>query len=270
MFDNWSGFGVQSGSKNQPNSEYLNKIRHHFPSQEGCYQQLENIILAERTAKKSEFLNKWQDVTNQYRLPMTKESLLIALGASSGKTNRLTGEGIRIKVKGETLFYDSFDLNFRKLKHLDWQIKYNPNNLEEAIAISPNGEYRFELEPKYTQPMALAEQNQTDVEQRVRVNNYNKELTSYIIEERQKNNAILEPLFENPLLNDTLAKHLLVDSQGQHKNQRNHEKNTLAAAEKLLLRQEKVIKKTAEKTWQDEQDEYIKSKLDLNKYANTL
>ena len=68
------------------------------------------------------------------------------------------------------------------------------------------------------------------------------------------------------MLNDTLTKHLLVDSNGQHKNQRNEQKSIQANAEKVLIKQEKAIKKVEEKTWQDEQNEYINQKVDLTKY----
>lgn len=266
MFDNWSGFGVQSGSLNQPNSEMLNKIRNHFPDEQGCRKQLETIIIAERSKKQADFIKKWGDLPSEHRLPMTKENFLLTFGATTGQTNRLTGEGLKIKINGQTIFYDNFDLDFRKQSHIDWQVRYNPANLKEAIAVSPNGEFRFELEQKYIQPMALAEQSEDDAFQRQRIKNFNSEVTDFITNERQRNQELLMPLFENPLLNDTLTKHLLVDSNGQHKNQRSHQKNLQANATKMLLRQEKAIKKQVEKTWLEEQNEYIKNKVDLNKY----
>lgn len=266
MFDNWSGFGIASGSKNQPNSEMLNKIRHYFPDEAGCRAQLETIIATERANKRPEYYTKWQEVSSELRLPMPKENFLLTLGQSSGHTNKLTGEGIKIKIAGETVFYDTFDLNFRKLKHIDWSIKYNPTNLDEAMAVSPNGEYRFMLEQKYIQPMALAQRSDDDAVALQRIKDHNKQTTSYIIGERQKNHEKLLPLWDNPLLDDTLAKHLLVDSRGQHKDQRNKPRNVIQAAEKIQIKQEKAIQKQADRTWQDEQDDYINQKIDLSQY----
>jgi hypothetical protein len=266
MFDNWSGFGMASGSKNQPNDEMLNKIRHSFPDEAGCRAQLESVITAERSKKQLDFITKWQDVSDEYRLPFSQENFLLALGAKTGNTNKLTGEGIRMKIEGQAVFYDSFDLNFRKLNHIDWQVLYNPNNLSEAMAISPNGDHRFLLEQKYVQPMAIAEQQEGDAMERQRIKNFNKTVTSFITDERQNNHEILQPLLQNPLLNDTLAKHLLVNSHGQHKDQRNEPKKLIANAEKVLKKQEKAIEKANQKTWQDEQNEYIKEKIDLTKY----
>ncbi|OWP85759.1 MULTISPECIES: hypothetical protein [Flavobacterium] len=267
LFDNWSGFGVASGSKNQPNDEMLNKIRHSFPDEAGCRSQLESIITTERAKKQMEFVAQWENVSTELRLPFAKENFLLTLGKTTGETNKLTGEGIKMKIDGTTVFYDSFDMNFRKLSHINWQIQYNPNDLNEAIAISPNGEYRFELERKYIQPMAIAEQTENDAMERQRIKNFNKVTTTYIIEERHKNDEVLQPLLQNPLLNDTLAKHLLTNSRGQHKDERNEPRKVIANAEKVLLKQENAIEKTNAKTWQEEQNEYINNKIDLTKYA---
>ncbi|MGZ9677443.1 hypothetical protein [Flavobacterium sp. GNP001] len=95
-----------------------------------------------------------------------------------------------------------------------------------------------------------------------RVNDYNKAAIQYITDERSENRDLLENLFENPLLSDTLAKHLIVDSRGQHKDQRNKQR----LGEKVLLKQEIKIEKQAEKTWQEEQNDYYQQKTDVNKY----
>jgi hypothetical protein len=47
--DNWSGHNV-NGSKNQPNSEMLNKLSKFFPDEQGR-QQLERIIETERAKR---------------------------------------------------------------------------------------------------------------------------------------------------------------------------------------------------------------------------
>ncbi|TYB69403.1 MULTISPECIES: hypothetical protein, partial [Bizionia] len=39
LLNNWSGHNVDSGSKNQPNDEYMNKIKKQFPDQLGCIKQ---------------------------------------------------------------------------------------------------------------------------------------------------------------------------------------------------------------------------------------
>ncbi|GIZ10250.1 hypothetical protein [Flavobacterium sp. UMI-01] len=264
MFDNWSGHNINSGSKNQPNSEMLNKLSKQFPDVHGCISQLEGIIQAERAKKVEEYVTNWQKVPEDMKLTMPQENFLLALGQSSGLTNRLTGSGLNATIDGVKRVYDSFELAFRKQAHQDWKVLYDPQNPQEVLAVSKDEKQRFMLEEKYLQAMAIDDRSEVDTEQLKRVNDFNKLAISYITDERQENANLLENLFENPRLNDTLAKHLLVDSRGQHKDQKNNER--LAQAEKVIIKQDKAIKKESAKAWQEKQNEYINNKIDLNNY----
>jgi hypothetical protein len=56
----------------------------------------------------------------------------------------------------------------------------------------------------------------------MRVEEYNRLMESHVSEQRAITSGTTRELFEsNPQLNDTLAKIVLVDSRGQHKNERN-------------------------------------------------
>lgn len=267
MFDNWSGHNVNSGSSNQPNDEMLNKLRHTFPDELGCRRQLESIIIAERQKKIEAFTQKWNEVSEEMRLPMDIENYLLTFGASTGHTNRLQHNGMNVTINGRKIIYDSYDLNFRKLSHLDWTIKYDTHNLDKVLALSSDGKYRFMLEEKYVQPMALAERSESDAIELSKVQNFNKTAVDYIINQRQDNRQALEELFQKPQLSDTLAKHLLIDSSGQHKDQRNAERiNITARTEKVLQKQEKAIKQEQDTNWRQVQTDYHTSKVNLNEY----
>ena len=262
LMDNWSGHNVNSGSKNQPNSEMLNKLSKFFPDEQGCRQQLERIIETERAKKVDEYLNNWQKVDEELKLPMPQENFLLALGKTSGQTNRLVGSGLNIKIEGSKQVYDSYELEFRKQAHQDWNVLFDPQNIDQVLAVSADSKHRFLLERKYVQAMALDDRGENDAMELKRVHDYNKAAIQYITDERSENRDLLENLFENPLLSDTLAKHLIVDSRGQHKDQRNKQR----LGEKVLLKQEIKIEKQAEKTWQEEQNDYYQQKTDVNKY----
>lgn len=268
LMDNWSGFGIASGSKNQPNSEMLNTLRHSFPDEMGCRKQLESIIATERSKKQKEYVENWQNVQDEYRLPMPTENYLLALGKTSGSTNRLEGSGLHTKIAGTKHTYDCFDLNFRHQSHQNWTILYDDNNLKEVLAVSKDQKYRFVLHEKYTQSMAIADHKEHDGEERRKVNEHNKTAIQYITNTRAENAEVLDKFFNsNPMLNDTLAKHLLVDSRGQHKDRRNSQRIG-NISKKLLEKQEVLIEQKVEKTWQDEQNDYIKSKININKYLH--
>ena len=59
---NWSGFGITSDKKKQPNADALNAYRKEFPDEAGCRMQIENIIEAERAAKRADYLKLWAEV----------------------------------------------------------------------------------------------------------------------------------------------------------------------------------------------------------------
>ncbi|WP_170244097.1 hypothetical protein, partial [Bizionia algoritergicola] len=94
-------------------------------------------------------------------------------------------------------------------------------------------------------------------------------VTNMIVDERANNSRILEPFMDQPQLNDTLAKHLISDSLGQHKNNKSRERlNAQNKATKLIESNNRKQAKTHEKSFLDEQLEYYSDKVDINEYLN--
>lgn len=266
LFDNWSGHNVDSGSNSQPNTEYLQKIKKYFPDRAGCESQIRSIIDQERAKKQAKYKASWESANPGNQI-MTTEAYLLTLGSTTGYTNRLTGEGLVMTISGQKHVFDSFDLNFRHAGHRDWNVMYDENDLSVVLAVSADGSERFILEEKYIQPMALAERTEDDAQQLKRVRDFNKTAVETIIEERANNARILEPLLSQPELNDTLAKHLLTDSLGQHKNHKSAER--IVAKNQALRIEEKIAKKEElkkSKTFLQQQQEYYESKIDVNEY----
>ncbi|HRS19655.1 MAG TPA: hypothetical protein P5243_09125, partial [Bacteroidales bacterium] len=65
---------------------------------------------------------------------------------------------------------------------------------------------------------------------------------------------------------NTLVKLMLVDSNGQHKDQRNA--NRLEAAQKLIEKTQIADKQREESDWHKQQSEYLKNKVNLETYIN--
>ena len=273
--DNWSGHNVNSGSASQPNSEYMNKIKNQFPDEQGCRQQLINAIEMDRAKKQKAYTAQWQFVSEAHKSELSLPMFLKYLGETTNYTNRLQGQGLMPTINGQQLAYDSFDINFRKLAHLDWAVSYDPQDLSKVLVTNANsrngklvevvGTYEFLLDQKHIQPMALAERNESDALKLTEVKNYNSNILEYITEERESNIQALENLFENPLLNDTLAKHLLTDSRGQHKDHKSDNRLN-AKAKEILEVQVNKDKKELASTWAEEQNEYNKSRTNINNY----
>lgn len=219
---NWSGFGITSDKKKQPNADALNAYRKEFPDEAGCRMQIKNIIEAERAAKRADYLKLWAEVPENRRLPLSTEQYLLNFGAETGYKNALEGSGLNVKLLGARRSYDCFDLRFRQYAHIRWNVKYDPDNLDQVLAVSDDGALRFMLESKYVQPMALVERTEGDAAKLARVKQYNTHLEDYAKGFIATADKRVEQLFaHNPQLDNPLARAVLCDSRGQHKDQRN-------------------------------------------------
>lgn len=226
LMPNWSGFGITSGKERQPNIEFLNKYRAEFPDFAGVCQQVTNIVNQERLMKVQRYLELWNKLPESEKIVMPRESYLLNYGETTGYTNMLMGSGLHPTINGIKMDYDCFDMAFRKHSTVRWEVRYDPDDLTHALAVSENQELRFMLEEKYVQPMALKDRKPGDSNQLQRVREYNKALETSITETRAITGSIVrETIDRNPEL-ETLKKLLIVDSRGQHKDQ-------LSAAKKI-------------------------------------
>ncbi|MGL5682665.1 MAG: hypothetical protein ACRDDZ_06345 [Marinifilaceae bacterium] len=230
LMPNWSGYGVTSRKENQPNMDALQKNKHLWPDQQGCADQLRKFVEMDRALKREEFMIGWGNVAEENKLKMSVSDYLMLFGETTGFTNKLEGQGVGVTLLGEKVWFDCFDLDFRNWGHKDFIIKYDPEDVTKVVAVVNEGSKtqpmegtkHFILERKHMQPMAVVEQTDEDRAQLKRVRDFNRIAETTIIAEQQKATELVEALFdEHPQLNDTLAKFLITDSRGQHKNQRN-------------------------------------------------
>lgn len=268
LLNNWSGYGIASGSKNQPNVEYINKTKKNFPTKQECYAQIEAIILTERSNKVAVYTENWLNTKEEFKQVMSFDNYLLNFGSQTGYTNKLKGDGLTLTIEGKKYTYDSFDVNFRHQASKEWIIKYDTNDLSQVLAVSTCGSERFILEEKYIQPMAIADRKEGDTDKLKEIRDFNKNVVDGIIEEQIENYQALDPFFEdNPKLERTMAKLLITDSLGQHKN--NKSKARLEASKMATKLKEKSAKKEQKqqtKTFAQEQDEYYKSKINVEDY----
>lgn len=217
-FNNWSGYGVTTDPKKQPNSEALNMIRHSFPDEEGVRKQIHLIIQYERQSKHEQFMKMLQNLPADRRLPLSKENYLLYFGATTGLTNAIEGSGLRPTLLGIKRDYDCWDVTFREHAGEKWQVRFDPDDMSEVLAVNADGSRRYMLKEKYVQPMALAERQPGDAEQLAAVNAFNKQLENRVTEQLALAYEKTEQLIaDNPRLDNILGRLLIVDSRGQHK-----------------------------------------------------
>lgn len=122
---------------------------------------------------------------------------------------------------GERHTYDCFDLEFRKHSHLRWNVKYDPDDMQQVLAVSDEGDLRFMLEEKHVQPMALADRRPGDAEQLQRVRDFNDELRRMVIEHDARATEIVrESLLQHPDLHNPYITGVLTDSRGRNKDRK--------------------------------------------------
>ena len=266
LMPNWSGFGITSGSSRQPNAEYLNKIRNSFPDEFGCCHQIMQIIEQERMATIEEYKAAFASMPDQDKKPIQLDEFLKLTGNTTGFTNRLSAAGLMVTIDGLKHEYDSFDTQFRRLAHIDWTVKYNPEDLTQVLAVSEEG-HSFLLTEKYVQPMALRDRKEGDADALKQIRQFNTTAKEVITEGMAEDYRQVEKLFaNNPQLNGTLAKLVLVDSNGQHKDNKSAQRLAPVKAQKVLAKQNKKIETEEQRSWAQQQDEYLNNKIDLNKY----
>ena len=164
----------------------------------------------------------WANVPQERRLPLSLDQYLLNFGAETGYKNALEGSGLNVKLLGARCSYDCFDPRFRQYAHVRWNVKYDPDNLDHVLAVNDDGTLRFLLESKYVQPMALVERTEGDAAELARVQRHNQQLEGYIKGQIAIAGEHVEQLFtHNPQLDNTLARAVLCDSRGQHKDRRN-------------------------------------------------
>ena len=220
-YGNWSGYGITARSESQPNMDWLNAHKRALPDREGVARQIIEMIDNERNLKRDRYIHGWMSTPEDKRLPMETTTYLMIFGEQTGYKNSLSGSGLNIKLLGERHTYDSFNLEFRKYSHLRWNVKYDPDDMHEVLAVSDEGDLRFLLEEKYVQPMALADRRPDDAKELERVKKFNNKLKSHIIEfNEQAREIVRDSLLLHPDFNNPYAKSLITDSKGQHKDRK--------------------------------------------------
>lgn len=249
---NWSGFGITSNKNLQPNSEFLNKHRHSFPTADECRQQLAAFVERERAEKREQYVALFAELPEERRLPLSNEQYLLTFGAETGYQNAIEGTGLRPTIGGIKRDYDCFNPKFREYAHVRWAVKYDPDNLDNVLAVNEDGSLRFMLERKHVQPMALAERVEGDSEQLARVHGFNKQLEENITERLALAQGKVDQLFNDNQQLDVATRLLLCDSRGQNKNNKQTRRLQAHEVEDIEAIEVATVKRVAPRVEEDD------------------
>ena len=219
--NNWSGYGVTSNKKLQPNAEMLARLRNSEPDYDGVVAQITAIMERERADKHDLYVGGFAQIPEERRLPMDMTQYLMRFGETTGNRNLMRGNGLSIAIAGEKHVYDSFDLNFRRYESTRWQIRYDVKDLSHVVATNEDETLQFLLEEKYVQPMALCERTEQDSVELARIREFNRANEEHITNVLSRANDTTMAIMEARKELADKQKFVIPDSHGQHKNERN-------------------------------------------------
>ena len=261
LLPNWSGYGITGKKGKGVNREVASDLRHKIPTRPEVEGQIHKIFAQERALKYEEYMSLFDgDVTD---IQLDRSIYLEHWGETSGRYIGQSIYGLTPTIFGEVQYYESFDLGFKAQRHQRWKVYYDPSDLSSVLAVSEDGKYKYLLERKHLQPMAVEDQSEEDKEHLRRVYAHHRELEDWVdgewkrlmplALEASKDNSVAQELLQRsitpfrrgakkrPIEDDTPAEEeafsremddLLPDSQGQVKDNRydrklRHEASTI-------------------------------------------
>ena len=281
---NWSGFGVKTRGKKQPNIDVLELNKRHFPNKEGVVRQIQWIFQQEREKKQKTWLAAWQRMPVEDRLTLTRENYLLNFGMRNDRTIRMQAGCLEPTILGEPRAYDTFDLNFRKNPLQSWTVMYDERDLSTILVTDATKKERYLLSAVHKQPMALRDRKEGDFAALKAIDQFNKRVLepSVIQAVGKDEETVMNLLAQTPELEGWRTVNMLTDSRGQQKAYLQHsalikseealvaemeEKlslNAVKTAAKHRRKSEKQAKREAERAY----EQYAESKIDFSKFEN--
>nr|DAR49877.1 MAG TPA: transposase [Caudoviricetes sp.] len=245
---NWSGYGITGKKGKGTNREVASDLRHQIPTRAEVEGQIHTIMSQERALKHEEYMSLFDgDVTD---IQLDRSIYLEHWGETSGRYIGQSIYGLTPTIFGEVQYYESFEQGFKEQRHQRWQVFYDPSDLASVLAVSEDGQYKYLLERKHLQPMAVEDQRPEDLQHLDRVRTHQREIEDWVdgewkrmmplALEASKDNSVAQELLQRsitpfrrgkkrPIEDDTPAEaeafaremdDLLPDSQGQVKDNR--------------------------------------------------
>lgn len=276
MLPNWSGYGVTSRKELQPNLEILNRNRKCIPDADGVLVQIESLMSQERELKRDAYLKAWESTPDDRKLPFSDEEYLMLMGETSGFSNRLTGQGLRLEFNGQRLYFESFDFELRNHYNEDWLVRYDPDDMTRVLISNCTstkghrvdkeiGNLRFMMEAETKIPMALVDQTEEHHEHRAKVARYNEALRRQYVDKQNEVDDVLRNVIQRiPGLphDDILERALIVDSMGQHKDRRTEHRE--ATDEYAEIIDDEALRPVSAPLADDDDEDYEWSPTDMN------
>lgn len=227
---NWSGYGITGKKGKGTNREVASDLRHQIPTRAEVEGQIHTIMSQERALKHEEYMSLFDgDITD---IQLDRSIYLEHWGETSGRYIGQSIYGLTPTIFGEVQYYESFEQGFKEQRHQRWQVYYDPSDLTSVLAVSEDGQYKYLLERKHLQPMAVEDQRPEDLQHLERVRTHQREIEDWVDGEWKRMMPLaLEASKGNSVAQELLQRSITPFRRGEKKKTRPIEDDTPAEVE---------------------------------------
>ena len=227
---NWSGYGITGKKGKGTNREVASDLRHQIPTRAEVEGQIHTIMSQERALKHEEYMSLFDgDITD---IQLDRAIYLEHWGETSGRYIGQSIYGLTPTIFGEVQYYESFEQGFKEQRHQRWQVYYDPSDLSSVLAVSEDGQYKYLLERKHLQPMAVEDQRPEDLHHLERVRTHQREIEDWVDGEWKRMMPLaLEASKDNSVAQELLQRSITPFRRGEKKKKRPIEDDTPAEVE---------------------------------------
>ena len=223
---NYAGPNI-TAKRTKVNTEWTESVRKQFPDRAGVEAQIRALMAAERGNKMAAMREAWQNGEEKFRRELNMESYLMAFGEKS-RGNMLMPSGLKLVRGGEEHVFDCFDIKMREHRGERWQVRYDPADWNQALAVSEDGTLRFMMETKTKVPMAIVDYEEGDWQTLARMRDFNTKLIDSVSTYEERVMADADQYVRRGIASGVLDGHIITDSRGRHKDNKRDEQLQLA------------------------------------------
>jgi hypothetical protein len=219
IHENASGRNITA--KEQPNRDFLNKIKKNFPTEDGVTQQIANdMVLWNGIARKSKggisLEQEWRDADHSQDRAFTDFHRLEIFGQEHSHTNRLTNKGVEVTIGGLTRKYMKMDIDFYQSIGTSYQVKFDKDDYSKIMVVSEDNQ-KHVLEEKQAIPMAKMDMQEGDRKALNVQLDFKKQIMNMVIDKQKDRRKIIEEAgLMDSVSAEGIAKALFIEN-GQQK-----------------------------------------------------
>lgn len=264
---NWSGFNLSSSNKNQPNREFLDKIKKTFPTRDELVQTIEAFMEKERASKITEYYAAFETMPVDAKAILCKEDFLMIFGRPTDRTLKIYAAGLQPQINNVNYSFTTFDPKFAAHQDIDWRIIYDEQDMSQVLAVNEEKNLQFLLTGKRKVAMDVYSSTPQDHAYRAQITNFNKDRREELMQQYITDATIVDEMINGSLELDAeseTALKLMFTTNGQ-------QKEGIQDAKRLGKKTLQIANREAKKeddNWQLQQLAYLNGKTDFNQYLD--